>query len=289
MAEILGYSGRTTIQTPTGNESKPEAQEKAKDPYWVDALSQGLAVLQAFDTDRSSLTLTEIASRLGWSRSKPYRFVHTLEKLGYLGRDESGRGYRLTTKSMQLGFAYLIRLPLVELAQPILDGLRNTIQSSTHLAVQEDNDLVYLALSRLQRPTAINIHVGSRMPLYASSIGRLLLAYKSHEEVDRILGDGPIPSMTPKSTADPHLFRLKLAQAKQDGYILNDEEFSLGIRSLAAPVFDRTGAVVAGINATALTTNFGDQRLHQEVIPAVVQAATELSQGLNRVEAGSTR
>lgn len=276
-------SGLDTDEADDGANAK-----KAKDPYWVDALSQGLAVLHAFDTDRPSLTLTEIASRLGWSRSKPYRFVYTLEKLGFLARDESGRSYRLTTKSMQLGFSYLIRLPLVELAQPILDRLRNQIHASTHLAVQESDDLVYLAVSRLQRPTAINIHVGSRMPLFASSIGRLLLAYKQDDEIDRILGAGPIPSMTPKSTVDPRLFRRKLAQAKVDGYILNDEEFSLGIRSLAAPVFDRSGAVVAGINATALTANFSDQRLHDEVVPAVVAAAAELSMGIDRLEGRPT-
>ena len=100
------------------------ADQPEKDPYWVDALAQGLAVLHAFDDTHPSLTLTEIATRLGWGRSKPYRFVHTLEKLGYLARDNTGRSYRLTTRAMHLGFTYLIRQPLVELAQPILDQLR---------------------------------------------------------------------------------------------------------------------------------------------------------------------
>lgn len=251
-----------------------------KDPYWVEALAQGLSVLHAFDGERSTLTLTEIAARLGWSRTKPYRFVHTLEKLGYLARDTSGRAYRLTTLSMHLGFAYLQRQPLVELAQPVLERLREHVHASTHLAILEGSDLVYVALARIHLLTAINVHVGSRMPAYASSIGRVLLAHQSEAVLAGILGQGPLQALTPKTTVDPEGFRRKLERARQDGYFFNDEEFSLGIRSIAAPIFDRDGRVIAGINATALTTVFTDARVHDEIVPAVKEAAAEISRGL---------
>jgi len=261
-------------QTPS-----PEAPPD-KDPYWVDALSQGLAVLHAFDDEHPTLTLTEIATRLGWGRSKPFRFVHTLEKLGYLSRDPSGRAYRLTTRAMHLGFTYLARQPLVELAQPILDALRQQVGASTHLAVLEQGELVYLALSRTALPTGINVHVGSRMPAYASSIGRVLLANLPPDAREQLLGDRPIPALTPKSTVEPRAFRKKLEQARRDGFIFNDEEYLLGIRSVAAPVFDARGEVVAGINATALTTVFSDESIASVVIPAVKAAAAQLSAGL---------
>lgn len=251
-----------------------------KDPYWVEALAQGLSVLHAFDDNRASLTLTEIASRLGWSRTKPYRFVHTLEKLGYLARDASGRAYRLTTLSMHLGFTYLQHQPLVELSQPVLERLRERVHASTHLAILEGRDLVYVALARIHLLTAINVHVGSRMPAYASSIGRVLLAHQSDSALDDILGTEPLKALTPKTTVDPAAVRLKLERARQDGYFFNDEEFSLGIRSIAAPVFDSQGHVVAGINATALTTVFTDARVHDEIVPAVKEAAAEISRGL---------
>lgn len=271
---------------PLAGPQDAEAVATEKDPYWVEALAQGLAVLHAFDTDRPVLTLTEIAQRLGWSRTKPYRFVHTLEKMGYLAKDDSGRAYRLTTKSMELGFSYLIRLPLVELAQPILERLRARVRASTHMAILEDASLVYVALARIQLPTAINIHVGSRMPAHASSIGRMLLAYRSDEELDRILGSDPLPALTPRTTVDPVAFRLKLARARQDGYLFNDEESNLGIRSIAAPILDARGQAVAGINATALTSVFTDARVRDEIIPAVVDAAAELSRGLGGGLAG---
>ena len=258
-----------------GNEAKA-----AKDPYWVEALAQGLAVLHVFDGAPSALTLSEIGGKLGWSRTKPYRFVHTLEKLGYLARDDSGRAFRLTSLSMQLGFAYLNRMPLVELAQPVLDRLRTELGASVHLAVLERNELVYIAQARTTLPTAINVHVGSRLPPYATSIGRVLLAFRPEEEVREIIGSEPLVAWTQKSVVDPARLMQLLALARQRGYVLNDGEFQEGVRSVAAPVFDAQGNAVAGVNATATSYVFNDERLQDQVVAAVQQAAQELSRSL---------
>lgn len=251
-----------------------------KDPYWVDALAQGLSVLEAFDCEQPSLTLTELAQRLGWSRSKPYRFVHTLEKLGFLEREEVGRRYRLTAHAMKLGFAYLNRLPLVERAQPILNRLRTEVGASVHMAILDRDELVYVAQARIPLPTSIDIHVGSRMAPHSSSIGRMLLACKPAADIDRLLENAPLPALTEKSTVDPGAFRALLETARERGYVYNDEEFHRGVRSIAAPVLDAQGAVVAGLNATAMTHTFTDEVVTRTVIPAVVRAARELSQAL---------
>ena len=257
-----------------------EDTRTGKDPYWVEALSQGLAVLHVFDGDRHTLTLTEIASKLGWSRTKPFRFVHTLEKMGYLARDESGRSFRLTSMSMRLGFAYLSRIPLVELAQPVLDRLRTDVGASVHLALLERRELVYIAQARIQIPTAVNIHVGSRLPAYATSIGRILLAYQPSEVLDHLIGTEPLSAWTLKSTVDPLVLRRTLALAREQGFVVNDGEFQEGVRSVAAPIFDARGNAVAGINATATSYVFSEQRIQEQVIPAVRHAAHELSRSL---------
>ncbi len=257
-----------------------DAKPAGKDPYWVEALAQGLSVLNAFDNERPAMTLSEIAVKLGWGRAKPFRFVHTLEKLGYLARDESGRAFRLTSRSMQLGFAYLSRIPLVEMAQPVLERLRTQAGASAHLALLEGKELVYVAQARVELPTAINIHVGSRLPAYATSIGRALLAYKTEAELETIIGTGPLSTWTQKSTDDPAVLRRNLAIARDLGYVFADEEFHLGVRSIAAPIFDARGNAVAGINATATTYVFSDERIQTEIIPAVRRAAEELSQSL---------
>ncbi|WP_198969277.1 IclR family transcriptional regulator [Xylophilus sp. ASV27] len=261
-----------------------EAPPPAKDPYWVDALAQGLAVLHVFDGDRPALTLSEIAASLGWSRTKPFRFVHTLEKLGYLARDESGRAFRLTSRSMQLGFAYLSRVPLVELAQPVLDRLRTQVAASAHLAILESSEVVYIAQARVKLPTAINIHVGSRLPAYATSIGRILLAHQSEDALDEIIGAQPLQAHTAKSTVDPKTLRRNLRQAREQGFIFNDGEFQEGIRSVAAAILDARGNAVAGINATATSYVFDDETVATVVIPAVCSAAMELSRSLGFAE-----
>ncbi len=273
---------------PTETGDQPDDTKPEKDPYWVDALAQGLAVLKAFDTDRPALTLSQIAAELGWSRTKPFRFVHTLEKLGYLARTESGRAFRLTSLSMQLGFAYLSQVPLVEMAQPVLDRLRTDVGASVHLALLEGNELVYAAQARIQLPTAINIHVGSRLPAYATSIGRVLLAYKSDAERDVILGTGPLSVWTQKSTVDPQVLRSNLNIARERGYVFNDEEFHVGVRSVAAAIFDAKGNAFAGVNATASTHVFNDERIQSEIVPAVLRAADELSRSLGHFTSRST-
>lgn len=268
-------------------DSKSEGHTEGKDPYWVEALAQGLSVLKAFDSERSALTLSEIASKLGWGRTKPFRFLHTLEKLGYLTRDESGRAFRLTSLSMQLGFAYLNRIPFLERAQPVLDRLRTEVGASVHMGLLEGKELIYVAQARMEQPTAINIHVGSRLPAYATSIGRALLAYKSDAELDDIIGTGPLSTWTQKSIVDPLELRRSLTIARERGYVFSDEEFHVGIRSIAAPIFDANGHAVAGVNATGTTYSFTDERIQAEVIPAVRRAADEISQGLGRFTAAA--
>lgn len=268
----------------TGTDVTRDGAIPPKDPYWVDALAQGLAVLHTFDGDRAALTLSEIAARLGWSRTRPFRFVHTLEKLGYLARDPSGRAFRLTSLSMQLGFTYLSRVPLVELAQPVLDALRTDVGASVHLAILERRELVYIAQARVQMPIAINIHVGSRLPPYATSIGRILLAFTPEQEVQEIIGTGPLTAWTQKSVVDPAALLQSLARAREQGYVFNDGEFQEGVRSVAAPVFDLRGHAVAGINATATRFVFSDERVRDQVVPAVQRAAQELSRALGYLE-----
>lgn len=261
-------------------DSKGNGQTPGKDPYWVDALAQGLEVLKAFDNERPALTLSEVANKLGWSRTKPFRFLHTLEKLGYLSKDPSGRTFRLTSLSMQLGFAYLNGTPLVERAQPVLDRLRTEVSASVHMGVLEGKELIYVAQARMAQPNAININIGARLPAYATSIGRALLAYQSDAELDAIIGSEPLSSWTHNSITDPRVLRDKLASAKQQGYVFSDEEFHLGIRSIAAPIFDAQGHAVAAVNATGSTYLFTDEQIDAQIIPAVQRAAHELSQGL---------
>jgi IclR family pca regulon transcriptional regulator len=261
----------------------PEADlgpQGGKDRYFVEALAQGLAVLRAFEQHPEGMNLAEIARQLGCSRTQPFRYVHTLERLGYLQRAPTGGVYRPTPKCLALGHSYLSGQTITELAQPMLERLKNDVRASAHLGVLDQGELVYIGSSRTAVVTAINIGIGTRLPATATSIGRILLAYLEPADVDVILGAGPIRAMTAKTLVDPTAFRRTLMEAREQGYAFTDEEFHVGVRSIAAPVRDARGCVVAGINATAITQLFTDDCVRQTVIPAVRRAAEELSMAL---------
>ncbi|HEY7063207.1 MAG TPA: IclR family transcriptional regulator [Chloroflexota bacterium] len=249
----------------------------ADSPYWVEALSRGLDVLRAFDADHPSLSLAELAQRLGWSRTTPYRFVWTLEHLGYLQRDAESRRYRLGPRVLELGFAYLHSLPLVDLARPYLARLHQETGASAHLGILDGKDVLYVALVAARRISAITVNVGMRVPAHAGSIGKVLLAFSAPEVVDALLAGGPLPAYTERTVTQPARLRQYLARIREQGYVFNDQEFQLGVRSVAAPIFDAEGAVVAGINAAAPIHELPDDVVETVVIPAVRRAAAELS------------
>lgn len=247
---------------------------------WVEALSQGLAVLRVFDGEHNGLTLTEIAQKLGWSRTKPYRYVYTLEQMGYLVRQEGTKRYRPTSLTMTLGYSYLSGLSLLELAQPILDRLKNALGASVHMGILEQGQVVYIASARVSVVPAVNIHVGSRVPPYLTSLGRALLSEMRDDQIDALIGKAELPASTSRSITEPAAFRQMLKTSREQGYVFTDEEFHPGVRSIAAPIHDRKGEVVAAINATSIVQKFSDRYLTEQVIPLVVGAAEEISMSM---------
>lgn len=254
-----------------------------KSSAWVEALFQGMAVLRAFDGEHRGLTLTEIAQKLGWSRTKPYRYVYTLEQMGYLARQEGTKRYRPTSLTMTLGYSYLSGLSLLELAQPVLDRLKNALGASVHMGILEQGEVVYIASARVSVVPAVNIHVGSRVPPYVTSLGRALLSQMDDEQVDALIGKAELPASTARSITEPAAFRQMLMKSREQGYVFTDEEFHPGVRSIAAPVHDRKGDVVAAINATSIVQKFSDSYLVEQVIPLVVGAAEEISMSMGHM------
>lgn len=263
---------------PQGTHHNTDQADKSSS--WVEALYQGMAVLRVFDGEHSGLTLTEIAQKLGWSRTKPYRYVYTLEQMGYLVRQEGSKRYRPTSLTMTLGYSYLSGLSLLELAQPVLDRLKNALGASVHMGILEQGEVVYIASARVSVVPAVNIHVGSRVPPHVTSLGRALLSEMDDDQIDALIGKAELPASTPRSITEPAAFRQMLKTSREQGYVFTDEEFHPGVRSIAAPVHDRKGDVVAAINATSIVQKFSDKYMVEQVIPLVVGAAEEISMSM---------
>jgi IclR family pca regulon transcriptional regulator len=256
--------------------------ESGDERYLVGGLMRGLDVLRCFDRDHETLSLGEVARMLGWRRTEPFRFLHTLEALGYLYRDPVTKRYRLTTKTLEIGFSALANLPLPELAQPYLERLRDRTNGSAHVGILDGSEVVYIARAASRAILGSTIHIGSRLPAHATAIGKTLLASRSDAAIRSWLEHHDLERYTTTTLADGTAFVDELRLIRARGYAISNGEFEAGIRSVAAPIVDGAGDAVAAINVTAPANLLTDETLAGVVVPAVRDAAGALSLAYGR-------
>lgn len=248
--------------------------------YFVHSLAKGLEALRCFGPDSPSLSLKELAERLGWNKATAFRFVYTLQQLGYLDQDPRTRRYRLGVRVLDLGFSCLNSLGLSERAQPYLEELFHQTGQPIQMTILDGADIVYLARVADRRLTVINLYVGCRLPAYCTSTGKVLLAHRPWEEVRRLLAGVALQAHTPYTITDLEQLRLALEQVRRLGYAVGDQELELGVRSLAVPVRDATGQVVAAINISTRVARVDQPTLLGRYLPLVIQTAERISAAL---------
>jgi IclR family transcriptional regulator, pca regulon regulatory protein len=248
-----------------------------KERYNANSLVRGLEILKLFNGDRPTLSLVEIAKELGVSRTVPYRLLFTLQTLGYLSQDENTKRYSLTPKVLELGFSYLSTLKLPEIAQPYLEILRNETGASCHLSILDGQEVVYVGSAPVRGVSAINVNIGLRLPAHATANGKLLLAYQPEERLNQMLYGSELKPYTDRTKTSLVDFQQELEMIRIQGYSITKGELHYGIQSVAAPIFDRSGNVMAAINVVATETTFHDQFIEKIALPKVVETASKLS------------
>lgn len=218
---------------------------------FVQSFARGLEVIAAFQPGTGAMTLSEVASATGYSRATVRRFLHTLVQLGYMRTD--GKSFSLTPKVMQLGYAYLASQSLPDVLEPILSDLSAELGESTSASVLDGTDVVYIARQQTRRIMHVAITVGTRFPAYATSMGRVLLAGLSEDELQAYFDQVELTPLTPRTTVDEVSLRKELTAIKEQGWCLVDQELEIGLRSLAVPVRNRAGEVIAAINTSMST------------------------------------
>jgi IclR family pca regulon transcriptional regulator len=216
------------------------------------SLERGLAILGAFTPDRPALGISELAQRLGLTRSTTHRYVATLAKLGYLDQDDATRKYRLGIRVLDLGFSVLGALGLREIAAPHLQRLTAATGRTSNLAIRDDTDVILIDRTR-GRPgryhhLEFSLHAGSRIPSYCSATGKALLAFLAQPDLDDVLDRIELLPRGPRSLTSRATLLAELGQVRRTGIALNDEELDSGLRSIAVPIRSRSGPVVAAIN-----------------------------------------
>jgi len=246
------------------------------------SLARGLAVIRAFTQQRRHLTIAQLSHRTGIPRAAVRRCLYTLAKLGYVVADEA-RGYSLRPGILALGHAYLSSTPLATMVQPLLDHISDALHESSSMAVLEGDEILYIARSTTTtRLMSIDLGIGSRLPAYCSSMGRVLLASLSAAELDGYLSRVKLTRLTNRTIVSASELKRVLDEVRSDGFSVVDQELEIGLRSIAVPVTDPSGKVVASINVGTQSARVSVSEMETEFLPALLHAARELGTLLPR-------
>ena len=258
---------------------RPAAAEPG--PEFLQSLARGLAVLVALGSRRGGLTLTEAAQATGLSRATARRSLITLAHLGYAAAE--GRSFRLLPRVLELGYAALSARTLPELAQFHLARLVGQVHESASLAVLDGADVRYVARVAATRIMSVDITVGTRFPAYATALGRVLLAALPPAERRAELERLRLEPLTRHTVGSAAALERLLDSAAADGWALVDQELAEGLRSLAVPVRDRRGRVVAAANVSAHAGTEPAEQTREHLLPALRRAAADLEADLSFV------
>ncbi|TWG81467.1 IclR family transcriptional regulator [Cupriavidus gilardii J11] len=248
--------------------------EKPSDSY-VQSFARGLSVIRAFNAQHPAQTLTEIAQASGLTRAGARRILLTLVGLGYVQAD--GRLFRLTPKILDLGFAYLTSMPFWNLAEPIMEALSQQVHESCSISVLDGTEIVYVLRVPARKIMTINLSIGSRLPAYCSSMGRVLLAGLPDDELDRVLRASDLRARTRRTVTDIDQLKAIIATIRQQGWAQIDQELEEGLVSLSAPIRNRAGQVIAAMNISGQANRTSAEEMVRRFLPPLLEAADKIS------------
>jgi len=246
----------------------------AGNPDFVLSLARGLRVIESFEGHQDGRSIVEISHSTGLSRAAIRRILHTLELLGYV--DRSRQVYRLKTQALRLGFSFLSSSSVVEAARPILERISEQLHESSSMSMLDSGQIVYVARSAASRILAAGLSVGSRLPAYCTSMGRVLLASLPDDQLTAYLRDLKPKSYTPRTLTRVPQIKKAVLQVRIDGYAIVDEELEAGLRSIAVPVSTRSNQVVAAINVGTHVSRVDRTTLIRQCLPALQAGARSL-------------
>ena len=255
-----------------------DTRQYESNPDFNLSLARGLAVIEAFEDRPDGVTVADVAERTGVTRASVRRALITLKLLGYAS--QTGPVYRLNGRILRVGFSYLSSQPLSILAAPVLEEITATIHESSSLSILDGDEILYLARSATKRVMGVGLVVGSRLPVYCSSMGRVLLANLPEADIQAYLQRVELKPHTTRTITDPVVLAAELRKVKQQGYSLVDEELEEGLRSLAVPVTRREGQVVASINTGVHASRVTAAELIDRFLPVLRRAAASIKQSL---------
>ncbi|WP_448090670.1 IclR family transcriptional regulator [Pseudomonas azerbaijanoccidentalis] len=254
-----------------------EVSEKNHNIYFVPGLHRGLRLLEAVAVADKPLSITEIAARLELSRSSAFRLVYTLQFMGFLRADPEGRTFELGSRVLNLGFSFLAKQDIIQTARRDLEALRDKTGISTHLAIRDGLEVLFLDCVQTRTGFLSNVNVGTRLPAYASPMGWLMLTELPNRELSTLYKEVEFKALTENTPTDLGTLMQMIAKASSDGYVISHGMVEQGGSSVTAPVFDQSGQIVAAIDISGPDNAFDQKNDETFYIEAVLEAAGAIS------------
>ena len=245
---------------------------------YIQSLDRGLEVIRAFGGNKEQMTVTEVATATGMNRAAARRFLLTLQHLGYMQSDE--KRFWLTPKILDLGYRYLSAMPWWQLAQPSIEGLMQRVHETCGAAVLDGFDVVYVIRAAVSRILSNNPNIGSRWPVHATALGRVILAGMPDDAVADLLARAPRDKLTKNTITDIDGLLSRVREARESGYSIVDQELEIGLRAIAVPILNRRGNVLAAINIAVPAHRVSIGQLEARFLKPLQDTAREVTLGL---------
>jgi IclR family pca regulon transcriptional regulator len=253
-------------------------RSRPRDTDYVQSLARGLRVLTAFHADQPAMTLSEVARATELSPAAARRFLLTLTRLGYVAYD--GRRYSLRPRVLELGYTYLSRLTLRDVAQPHLERLAAEVHESSSMSVLDGDDIVYVSRVSTSRIMTISIGLGTRLPAHLTSMGRVLLAHLAPDEREGYLERATLTQRTRRTITGADDLRAELDRVRTQGWSLVDQELEEGLRALAVPVRSRRGVTVGAVNVATHASRSSLDDIRRALLPPLLATAARIEADL---------
>jgi IclR family pca regulon transcriptional regulator len=244
-------------------------------PDFIEALARGLDVIRSFGPNRSTMTLSEVAAATGLARPTARRMLLTLEELGYV-RVMQG-GFALTPRVLELGMAYIGSTNIWDIARPHMEQLVGRTNESSSIAQLDGSDIVYVARVAVPKIITIAVTIGTRFPALQTSLGKVLLAELSADELERVLAVPSRSGIAPLWRPEAEERDRALCEVRTRGWALADEHLAYGIRSIAVPLRDGTSSVIAALNVSVHAAETSIETLTGKYLPMLLETAAVIN------------
>lgn len=243
--------------------------------YFLESLANGLRCLSLFGAEQPSLTIQEAATQLGITRPSARRLLVTLKEVGYL--EQLDRDFLVTPKVLELGFSYFSSKGLRAIAVPYMEAVAARSGETCALAVLDGTDIVFLHRAEPKKPMRLDLSIGSRLPAFAHSMGRMLLSQLDPEALDQALRSRELQRFTATTLIDVDRLKKEIAKVRRQGWSFSNGELMEGIAGVARPIFNAKGEIVAAINISMILGNRSLAYIEREMLPCLTQASEEIS------------